>query len=202
MPTPAIAGDPEFNVTGAASGCNFIGGCGYSLELEGPGRDDQVQLSTLPPPGAVPDERIRSWALEMATGVLPLAPGTYTATFRSVGRSDDHPAGEPAREIALASCSTQFDVEATTTGVVVTASFSALSCSAKAEYIVLINEPPYDLSCGPIEPVRCQELADGAAAAVLVRYPGTHVVSLTFTASDGDYVLKLDDGATVRLTIN
>lgn len=202
VPTPAVAGGTGFNVTGAASGCNFVGGCGYSLELEGPGRSDQVILSTVPPPGVGLDEPITSWALEMATGVLPLAPGTYTATFRSVGHSDDLPAGEPVRDIALASCSTGFDVEATTTGVVVTASFSTLSCSAKAKYIVLIDEPPYELSCGPIEPVRCQELADGAVSSVLVMYPGTHVVSLTFTANDGDYILELDNGATVHATYN
>ena len=202
VPTPAIEGGTGFNVTGGAALCNFIGGCGYFLELEGPGRRDEVILSTISPPGVGPDDPITSWALEMATGVLPLAPGTYTATFRSVGRSDDLPAGEPNRDIALATCSTEFEAEATTTGVVVTVSFSARSCSARAEYIVLINEPPYDLRCGPIKPVRCQELADGAVSAVLVRYPGTHVVWMEFTGSDGDYVMELDNGARVQLTIN
>ena len=201
-PTPAVAG-VGFNVIGTAADCPSPGGCDYFVELDGVGRHDRIKLATSLPTDVAPEASITTYDLEPDTRVAPLAPGTYAVILSSVGYYDTIVGGEPGREQGLATCRTDFVVDPNLdAGVVIEAAFSASDCSASTFFVVLTDQPRYDLSCGPIEAQRCRELAEGAVRAALLRYPTAHVVSITFTSALGDYELALDNGTVIALTIN
>ena len=89
-----------------------------------------------------------------------------------------------------------------TGGFIVFAAFSGSDCTGSARFLDFTSQPPYELMCGPIEPVRCRDLAEGAARAALLHYPSAHVVSVTFTGLDGGYDLQLDNGIAIGLIVN
>lgn len=199
-PTPA-PGVVHINVTGTAPECRSEGGCGWFLELVGEGRRDRLKLSTALPADLGPDDPVTYYELELATPIDPLEPGTYTATFTSFRYSDVRIGVEPPEAELTASCSIGFGLDLGAAGVVVVASFTDSDCSASIKYIVSTGLP-FQLSCGPIEPTRCRELADRAVEAALLRYPGAHAVSLEFFSVVGDYTLVLDNGTAITLIID
>jgi hypothetical protein len=199
-PTPAV-GAIRVNVSGTARECRSEGGCGWFLELVGEGRRDRRKLSTALPADLGPDDPVTYYELELATPIDPLEPGTYTATFTSFRYSDVRIGEEPPEAELAASCSIGFGSDLGAAGVVVVASFTDSDCSASIKYIVSTGLP-FQLSCGPIEPTRCRELADRAVEAVLLRYPGAHAVSLEFFSVVGDYTLVLDNGTAITLIID
>ena len=199
-PTQAV-GDVPINVIGRAPDCRSEGGCGYFLELVGEGRRDRVKLSAALPPDLGPDDPVTHYELELDMPIEPLAPGTYTATLTSFRYSDVLISGEPPAEELTASCSADFGLDTGAAGIVVDASFTDSHCTASIKYVVSTGLP-FELSCGPIQPTRCRDLADRAVEAAVLRYPGAHPVSLEFFSVAGDYTLVLDNGTAITLIID
>lgn len=199
-PTPAV-GNVLVSVMGTTPDCRSEGGCGYILELVGEGRHDRLKLSAVLPPDLGPDDPVTHYELEIDTPIDPLAPGTYTATLTSFRYSDVLISGEPPAEELAASCSTEFELQPGPAGIVVDASFSDSDCTASIKYVVSTGLP-FELSCGPIEPTLCRDLADRAVEAAVLRYPGAHPVSLEFFSVAGDYTLVLDNGTAISLIID
>lgn len=201
-PAPALAG-AGFNLIGTAVDCPSTGGCGYFLELDGESRHDRVKLFAGVPPDVGPDEAVTTYDLELDSRLSSLAPGAYSVTLSSVSYSDTSIAGEPGRERSLASCSTGFVVDpAVIGGFIVNARFSGSDCTGSTQFLDFTSQPPYELVCGPIEPLRCRDLAERAARAALLHYPSAHVESITFTGLDGDYELLLDNGTGIGMIVN
>ena len=199
-PTPAI-GDIRVNLIGTAPDCRSEGGCGYFLELVGEGRRDRVKLSTALPPDVGPDDPVTHYELDLDTPIDPLVPGSYTVTLTSFRYSDVRIGEEPPDEELTAFCSTDFELEPGPASMVVDASFTDSDCTASIKYVVSTGLP-FELSCGPIEPTRCRDLAERAVRAALLDYPHAHVKSLTFSSLAGDYVLMLDNGHAISLIID
>lgn len=201
-PSLAPIGAAAFNVRGTAAECPSTGGCGYFLELERAGRHQRVSLSAFA--GDVgPDEPVTSYELELAAGPFELEPGAYSVTLASITYSDSNQPGEPGRESALAACFTRFVVDpGLDRAVILTAAFSGRSCTGATQFLDFANQPPYELTCGPIETDRCEEHAEDAARAALLHYPEAHVISITFSSGDGDMAVVLDNGVHIGRTVN
>lgn len=198
-PTPTV-GAIRVNVIGRAPDCRSEGGCGYFIELVGEGRRDRLKLSAALPQGLEPDDPVSHYELDLDTPIGPLAPGTYTVTLTSFHYSDVRIGEEPPQEELTASCSTDFRLDAGAAGIVLDASFTDSDCTASINYVVLTGLP-FELSCGPIEPTRCGELADRAVLMALLRYPDAQVKSLTFSSVAED-VLTLTNDRVISLIID
>ena len=154
------------------------------------------------PPDVGPDDPVTRYELELDTSVDALAPGNYSATLTSFVYSDVRISGEPPAEVLTASCSTDFNVDVSPVGIAVVAAFADSDCTVSIRYILVAAQVEYELTCGPIEPTRCRELAGRAVEAAVLRNPGAHPVSLEFFSVVGDYTLVLDNGTAISLIID
>jgi hypothetical protein len=70
---------------------------------------------------------------------------------------------------------------------------------------VTTASPParsYALRCGPMPVAECEERANGIVARAEQAHPGRTVVSIEFSAADGDYELLFDDGTGIGADVN